>query len=95
MVEHSSANPKVPVRFQAWSHTRVTDYDEACKMHLTPEVVHNFPKAVGVTGNVVESVIGVFAYILTRLEGSHVCVVVLSNMDGSLRLFKIRAVYVD
>ena len=30
------------------SHTRVMDYDEACKMHLTPGVVHNFPKAVGV-----------------------------------------------
>ena len=24
------------------------DYDEACKMHLTPGVVHNFPKAVDV-----------------------------------------------
>ena len=24
------------------------DYDEACCMHLTPGVVHNFPKAVGV-----------------------------------------------
>ena len=23
-------------------------YDEACIMHLTPGVVHNFPKAVGV-----------------------------------------------
>ena len=30
------------------SHTRVMDYDEACKMHLTPGVVRNFPKAVGV-----------------------------------------------
>ena len=30
------------------SHTGFTDYDEACKMHLTPGVVHNFPKAVGV-----------------------------------------------
>ena len=37
-----------PVRFRAWSHTRVMDYDEACFMHLTPGVVHNFPKAVGV-----------------------------------------------
>ena len=27
---------------------RVMDYDEACCMHLTPGVVHNFPKAVGV-----------------------------------------------
>ena len=26
----------------------VMDYDEACCMHLTPGVVHNFPKAVGV-----------------------------------------------
>ena len=38
---------------QSWgrleiSHTGVMDYDEACFMHLTPEVVHNFPKAVGV-----------------------------------------------
>ena len=47
MVEHSSANPKVPgsipgpVRFRARSHTRVMDYDEACIMHLTPGVVHN------------------------------------------------------
>ena len=34
----------------AWarSQTGVTDYDEACFMHLTPGVVHNFPKAVGV-----------------------------------------------
>ena len=30
------------------SHTGVMDYDEACFMHLTPGVVHNFPKAVGV-----------------------------------------------
>ena len=28
--------------------TGVMDYDEACFMHLTPGVVHNFPKAVGV-----------------------------------------------
>ena len=26
----------------------VMDCDEACFMHLTPGVVHNFPKAVGV-----------------------------------------------
>ena len=26
----------------------VMDYDEACFMHLTPGVVHNFPKVVGV-----------------------------------------------
>ena len=30
------------------SHTGVMDYDEACFMHLTPGVVHNFPKAVRV-----------------------------------------------
>ena len=30
------------------SHTGVMAYDEACFMHLTPGVVHNFPKAVGV-----------------------------------------------
>ena len=30
------------------SHIWVVDYDEACFMHLTPGVVHNFPKAVGV-----------------------------------------------
>ena len=29
-------------------HTRFMDYDVAFFMHLTPEVVHNFPKAVGV-----------------------------------------------
>ena len=28
--------------------SKVMDYDEACFMHLTPGVVHNFPKAVGV-----------------------------------------------
>ena len=48
MVEHSSANLKVAVRFRARFHTGVMDYDEACFMHLTPGVVHNFPKAVGV-----------------------------------------------
>ena len=37
-----------PVRFRARSHTGVMDYDEACFMHLTPGVVHNFPKAMGV-----------------------------------------------
>ena len=36
------------VRFLARSHTGVMDYDEACFMHLSPGVVHNFPKAVGV-----------------------------------------------
>ena len=48
MVEHESANPKVPVQFRARSCTGVMDYDEACFMHLTPGVVHNLPKAVGV-----------------------------------------------
>ena len=48
MVEHSSANPKVLVRFRARSHTEVMDYNEACFMHLTIGVVHNLPKAVGV-----------------------------------------------
>ena len=46
VVEHSSANPKVPS--SNLSHSRVMDYDEACFMHLTPGVVHNFPNAVGV-----------------------------------------------
>ena len=36
------------VRFQARSHTGLMDYDWVCFMHLTPGVVHNFPKAVGV-----------------------------------------------
>ena len=35
-----------PVQFQAQSHTRVMDYDEAYIIHLTPGVVHNFSKAV-------------------------------------------------
>ena len=48
MVEHSSPNPKVPSLIPGRSHTGVMDYDEACFMHLTPGVVHNFPKAVGV-----------------------------------------------
>ena len=30
------------------SHTGVMDYDEACFMHLTPGVVHNFPQDVNV-----------------------------------------------
>ena len=37
-----------PVQFRDRSHTGVMDYDESCFMHLTPGVVHNFPKAVGV-----------------------------------------------
>ena len=48
MVEHSSANPKVPGSIPGQGHTRVMDYDEACFMQLTPGVVHNFSKAVGV-----------------------------------------------
>ena len=36
------------VRFRTRSHTGVMDYDEACFMHLSPGVVHTFPKAVGV-----------------------------------------------
>ena len=51
MVEHSSTNPKVPARFLAQSQIRVIDYDEACRMHLTPGVVHNFPKTVGGKGS--------------------------------------------
>ena len=48
MVEHSFANPKVP-RFDSGPVSyRDIDYDEACFMHLTPGVVHKFPKAVGV-----------------------------------------------
>ena len=43
-----SSSYNIPVRFRARSHTGVMDYDEACCMHLTPGVVHNFPKAVGV-----------------------------------------------
>ena len=46
MVEHSAANLKVPSSIPG--PTGVMDYDEACFMHLTPGVVHNFPKAVGV-----------------------------------------------
>ena len=48
VVEHSSANPKVPGSIPGPPHTGVMDYDEACMMHLTPGVDHNFPKAVGV-----------------------------------------------
>ena len=42
---------------------------------------------VGVTGTVVESVIGVFAYILIRLEGSHACLCCGFEQHG--RKFKI------
>ena len=49
MVEHSSANPKVPGSIPGLvSYRGVMGYDEARFMHLTPGVVHNFPKAVGV-----------------------------------------------
>ena len=44
MEEHSSANPNVPSSIPGRSHTGVTEYNEAGKMHLTPVVVHNFPK---------------------------------------------------
>ena len=47
MVEHSSANPQVPISNPAQSHTGIIDYVEACFMHLTSGVVHNFPKADG------------------------------------------------
>ena len=47
VVEHSSANPKVPGSIPGPVSYR-GHYDEACFMHLTPGVVHNFPKAVGV-----------------------------------------------
>ena len=48
MVEHRPLIQRFLVRFQARSHTRVMDYDKACFMDLTPGVVHNFSKGVGV-----------------------------------------------
>ena len=39
-----------PVRFWARPHTRGMDYEEACFMHLTPGVVHNFQKGCGCIG---------------------------------------------
>ena len=48
MVKHSSTNPNVPGLIPGPVHTGVIEYDEACIMHLTPEVIHNFPNAVGV-----------------------------------------------
>ena len=36
------------VVFSMYLKNKIMDFDEACFMHLTPEVVHNFPKAVGV-----------------------------------------------
>ena len=50
-LNHPAATPETEVFLvwpQAWSHSGVMDYDEACFMHLTPGVVHNVPKAVGV-----------------------------------------------
>ena len=46
MVEHSSANPKVPGSILG--PLSYMDYDEACFLRLTPGVVHKFPKAMGV-----------------------------------------------
>ena len=48
VVEHLSANPKVPGPIPGPVLYLVMDYDEACFMHLTPGVVHNFPNAAGV-----------------------------------------------
>ena len=48
MVEHSSANPKVPGSIPGMVSYKVMDYDEACFVHLSPGVFHDFPKAVGV-----------------------------------------------
>ena len=47
VVEHSSANPKVPGSILGLPHTSVMAYDEACIMHFTLGVVHNFPKDMG------------------------------------------------
>ena len=38
VVEHSSANPKVPGSIRALSHTGIINYFEACFMHLKREV---------------------------------------------------------
>ena len=50
MVEHLSANPKVPgsILDLCGLIPGDMDSDEACIMHLTPGVVHNSPKPVGV-----------------------------------------------
>ena len=49
MVEHSSANPKVPGSFPGpVSYNGVMDYDEACFMLFIPGAVLNFPKTLGV-----------------------------------------------
>ena len=50
LAQWKSTHPLIqrsPVRIRARSNTRFMDYDEACSMHLTSGVVHNFPKAVG------------------------------------------------
>ena len=36
------------LRAVGWSLDPRLDHDAACFMHLSPGVVHNFPKAVGV-----------------------------------------------
>ena len=48
VVEHSSSNPRVPGFILGLAHTGVMDYDEACFMYLSPGVIQNFPKAMGV-----------------------------------------------
>ena len=45
VLEHSSTNPKVPGSILGPGSYRGHGL---CFMHLTPRVVHNFPKAVGV-----------------------------------------------
>ena len=45
MIEHSSANPKVPSSITGPVPYR--GHGEASIMHHTPGVVHNFPNAVG------------------------------------------------
>ena len=48
MVEHSSTHPKVLGLILGPVSYRSHGLCEACFMHLTPIVVHNFPKDVGV-----------------------------------------------
>ena len=50
MVEHSFANLKDLVRFQAQFHTGDMDFEEAYIVHLIPGVVHNFHKSIGCIG---------------------------------------------
>ena len=47
-VEHSSANPKVSSSILGPVSYRGHGYIEARFMHLTPGVVSNYPKAVGI-----------------------------------------------